>query len=179
MLRRLFLIVGMCAALAFVVAGCGGDDSSETTGGTDTSAAAAEEPSGAEETTEAAGGETGGKPTVSVPDGPAPAKLETRDIKEGSGPAAKAGDAVTVNYVGVLYDNGQEFDASWNRGEPFTFTLGAGEVIPGWDQGVTGMKPGGQRELIIPPDLAYGSTENGPIPANSTLVFVVDLVSIN
>ena len=93
---------------------------------------------------------------MTVPKGAPPKKLESKEIVEGSGAEAKSGDEVTVQYVGVDYENGQEFDSSWSRNEPFTFTLGAGEVIPGWDQGVEGMKVGGRRELIIPPNLAYG-----------------------
>jgi FKBP-type peptidyl-prolyl cis-trans isomerase len=118
------------------------------------------------------------KPKVEVPKGPPPKKLVIRDLEEGNGPAAKIGDEVTVEYVGVLYKGGKQFDASWDRGEPISFTLGAGEVIPGWDQGIEGMKVGGRRELIIPPNLAYGSEGGGTIPPNSTLVFVVDLLAI-
>ena len=85
---------------------------------------------------------------------------------------------MTVQYVGVNYKTGKEFDASWDRGEPFSFTLGADQVIPGWDQGVAGMKVGGRRELIIPPQLGYGSTGEPPaIPPNETLIFVVDLLA--
>jgi peptidylprolyl isomerase len=119
------------------------------------------------------------KPAVTVPSGAAPAKLVTKEIIVGTGPEAKAGDSVTVNYVGVLYKGGKEFDSSWKRNEPFTFTLGKGQVIPGWDQGVAGMKVGGRRELIIPAELAYGKTGSPPtIPPNSPLVFVVDLLGV-
>jgi len=123
-------------------------------------------------------GTAGTKPTVHVPSGPPPAGLEVADLIPGTGPAAKAGDAVTVQYVGVLYANGQQFDASWDRGQPFQFTLGQGQVIPGWDQGVAGMKVGGRRELIIPPALAYGASGQGSIGPNQTLIFIVDLVKI-
>ncbi len=86
---------------------------------------------------------------------------------------------MTVQYVGVLYKDGKEFDSSWSRNEPFPLTLGAGEVIPGWDQGVEGMKEGGRRELVIPPELGYGEAGFPPaIPPNETLVFVVDLVEV-
>ena len=120
------------------------------------------------------------KPKVQVPDGPPPSKLQVKDITEGSGPEAKAGDNLSMQYVGVVYKTGKEFDASWDRGQPFDFTLGQGSVIPGWDQGIVGMKAGGRRELIIPPDLGYGATGSPPsIPPNATLVFVVDLISIN
>jgi peptidylprolyl isomerase len=123
--------------------------------------------------------DTGPKPTVEVPKGPAPQKLVVEDLKTGDGAEAKAGDQVSVQYVGVLYDGGKQFDSSWDRGQPFDFQLGSGQVIPGWDQGVEGMKVGGRRELIIPPNLGYGAQGQPPtIPPNSPLVFVIDLVSV-
>ena len=116
---------------------------------------------------------------MTPPSGPAPTTLVTKEIIKGTGAEAKAGDSVTVNYVGVLYKGGKEFDASWKRNEPFTFTLGKGQVIQGWDQGVAGMKVGGRRELIIPAELAYGKRGSPPtIPPNSALVFVVDLLGV-
>ena len=119
------------------------------------------------------------QPTVTPPTGPAPTSLVTKDLIAGTGRAAKAGDSVTVNYVGVLYNNGKEFDASWKRNQPLSFPLGQGQVIPGWDQGVVGMKVGGRRELIIPAKLAYGPQGQPPtIPPNSPLVFVVDMLGI-
>lgn len=119
------------------------------------------------------------KPTIAASDD-LPAQLVTNDIVEGEGPAAKAGDNLSMQYVGVVTDTGEEFDASWDRGEPFEFELGAGNVIQGWDQGIVGMKVGGRRELIIPSDLAYGEAGSPPsIPANATLTFVVDLTGIN
>jgi peptidylprolyl isomerase len=150
------LMVTIAVGVSLVVAGCGGGDSSTAT----TTAVKT-------------------KPTVEVPKGPPPKKLEVKDLEEGSGAEAKAGDEVTVQYVGVDYKNGKEFDASWDRNEPFSFTLGASEVIPGWDQGVAGMKVGGRRELIIPPELAYGESGSPPaIGPNETLVFVIDLVEV-
>jgi peptidylprolyl isomerase len=120
------------------------------------------------------------KPTVTVPSAPAPTKLVTKDLVVGTGQTVKAGQTVTVNYVGVLYKNGKEFDSSWKTGQPATFPLTAGGVIQGWVQGIPGMKVGGRRELIIPPGLAYGSKGSGTtIPPNSPLVFVVDLLSIS
>jgi peptidylprolyl isomerase len=117
------------------------------------------------------------EPKVTPPSGPAPSKLETKDLIVGTGPEAKAGQTVTVNYVGVLYKGGKVFDASWKRKEPFSFVLGKGSVIPGWDKGIPGMKVGGRRELIIPSSLAYGATGSGSsIPPNAPLVFVVDLL---
>ncbi len=118
-------------------------------------------------------------PTVKLPTGAAPTSLVVKDLKTGTGPAAKPGDQVSVQYIGVLYDNGSKFDSSYDHGQPFSFKLGGGQVIQGWDQGVAGMKAGGRRELIIPPGLAYGAQGQPPtIPPNATLVFVIDLVSI-
>jgi peptidylprolyl isomerase len=118
-------------------------------------------------------------PTVKLPTGSPPTQLQVKDLKAGTGAEAKSGDQVSVQYIGVLYDNGSKFDSSYDHGQPFSFKLGGGQVIPGWDQGVAGMKVGGRRELIIPPDLAYGAQGQPPtIPPNATLVFVIDLVSV-
>jgi FKBP-type peptidyl-prolyl cis-trans isomerase len=120
------------------------------------------------------------KPTVTVPTGPAPTKLVTKDLVQGTGQTVKPGQTVTVNYVGDLYKTGKEFDSSWKTGQPATFPLTAGGVIEGWVKGIPGMKVGGRRELIIPASLAYGKAGRPPtIPANSPLVFVVDLLSIS
>ncbi|HVY96274.1 MAG TPA: FKBP-type peptidyl-prolyl cis-trans isomerase [Solirubrobacterales bacterium] len=170
------LILAACAALAVIAAGCGSDSSTSTTA-TNSPSPSGEETAGAAQS--GAEAEKRTRPKVEVPKGPPPKELVTKDLIEGSGPEAKSGDEVTVQYAGVLYKTGKEFDASWNRGEPFSFTLGTGGVIPGWDQGVEGMKVGGRRELIIPPELAYGSQGVGPIPPESTLVFVIDLLSVN
>ena len=170
-MQRLLLIFGACLALS--VAGCGGNDSTTDSG----SIAASTEEAAAAKETESSNEKT--RPKVTVPKGAPPNSLVTEDLEEGTGAVAKAGDAVTVQYVGVNYKSGKEFDASWDRGEPFTFTLGAGEVIPGWDRGVEGMKVGGRRELIIPPELGYGTAGAPPaIPPNETLVFVVDLEAV-
>ena len=119
------------------------------------------------------------KPEIDFPDGPAPADLEITEIWEGNGPEAKAGDRVRVHYVGVAYSTGEEFDASWNRGDPLEFQLGVGQVIAGWDQGVQGMKVGGRRKLVIPSHLAYGERgAPGAIAPGETLIFVCDLVSV-
>ncbi len=119
-----------------------------------------------------------GKPEVDFPGGNPPDELEITDIWDGSGPVANPGDTVRVHYVGVAYSTGEEFDASWDRGDPLQFQLGAGEVIAGWDQGVQGMKVGGRRQLIIPPRLAYGDRGAGrAIAPGETLIFVCDLVS--
>src|SRR3954452_10944019 len=117
------------------------------------------------------------KPVIPKPVGQPPASLQGRDVVQGNGKPAESGDTLTVQYVGVSWSTGQEFDSSWSRGkEPFKFKLGAGMVIPGWDQGLVGMRAGGRRELVIPPTLAYGPKGQPPaIAPNETLVFVVDL----
>lgn len=104
-------------------------------------------------------------------------KLMIEDILVGTGDEVKVGDSVSVHYIGTL-QNGQEFDNSRKRGEPFSFTVGEGRVIKGWEEGLVGMKVGGHRILVIPPDLAYGENAIGPIPANSTLVFAIELMEI-
>ncbi|MEU8586278.1 FKBP-type peptidyl-prolyl cis-trans isomerase [Streptomyces sp. NPDC048664] len=119
------------------------------------------------------------KPEIDFPGGEPPADLEIKEIWEGDGPEAKAGDTVSVHYVGVAFSSGEEFDASWNRGTPLRFQLGVGQVIPGWDQGVQGMKVGGRRQLTIPPHLAYGDRgAGGRIKPGETLIFVCDLVGV-
>jgi FKBP-type peptidyl-prolyl cis-trans isomerase len=119
------------------------------------------------------------KPEIDFPGGNPPAELEIKDIWEGDGPEARAGQNVTVHYVGVSFSTGEEFDASWNRNSPFTFPLGGGRVIKGWDQGVQGMKVGGRRQLTIPAHLAYGNQSPTPaIKPGETLIFVVDLLSV-
>ena len=118
------------------------------------------------------------KPEIDFPGGEPPKNLEITDVWEGDGAVAKAGDTVAVHYVGVAYSTGEEFDASWNRGEPLQFRLGVGQVIAGWDQGVQGMKVGGRGSSVIPPDLAYGERGAGvSIAPGETLIFVCDLVS--
>jgi peptidylprolyl isomerase len=127
----------------------------------------------------ASAAKTGTKPAVTVPSGPAPTTLQKQDLIPGTGAEAVPGKKVSVQYVGVSYSTGKQFDASWDRGEPFSFTLGAGDVIKGWDQGVPGMKVGGRRQLIIPPGLAYGPAGAPPaIGPNETLIFVIDLLSV-
>lgn len=119
------------------------------------------------------------KPEIDFPGGEPPADLEIKDIWEGDGPVAKAGDTVSVHYVGVAFSTGEEFDASWNRGAPLKFQLGVGQVIAGWDQGVQGMKVGGRRQLVIPAHLAYGDRGAGArIAPGETLIFVCDLVGV-
>jgi peptidylprolyl isomerase len=119
------------------------------------------------------------KPDVSIPDTPPPTDLVIDDLVVGAGTEASAGQPVEVHYVGVAWSNGEQFDASWDRGDTFSFTLGAGQVIEGWDRGVAGMRVGGQRRLTLPPELAYGPRgAGGVIGPNETLVFVVDLVGV-
>jgi peptidylprolyl isomerase len=120
------------------------------------------------------------KPRVDVPaDTPPSYQLEVEDIEAGDGDEATPGKVVEVHYVGVSYKTGNQFDASWDRGDTFKFKLGGGQVIPGWDRGVAGMKVGGRRRLTIPPDLAYGQRgAGGVIGPGETLVFVVDLISV-
>jgi len=169
---------------AIVIAGCGSSGGSSTiTVGNENSADNALIKAGVAASAAAAKTPTSGplstEPKVTVPTGPAPTKLETKELIVGTGAEAKDGDTVSVNYVGALYENGKVFDASWKRKEPFTFTLGKGQVIPGWDQGIPGMKVGGRRELIIPASLAYGAKGSPPtIPPNAPLVFVVDMLSV-
>ncbi len=173
-MRKLLLIIGACLAL-FVVAGCGSDDSTTSSSGSTEEASAPEEADSGE--TESTKKKT--KPKVTPPKGAPPKQLVINDLEEGSGAEAKAGDEITVQYVGVNYKTGKEFDSSWSRSEPFSFVLGEGFVIPGWEEGFEGMKVGGRRELVIPPSLGYGSTGSPPaIPPNETLVFVVDLEAV-
>ena len=125
-------------------------------------------------------GSGGQQPTVTVPTGAPPTQLQSSDLIAGTGPAAKAGDSVTVQYVLATYSTHKVSSSRRGPVQPFTFTLGQGQVIPGWDQGVAGMQVGGRRELIIPPSLGYGAQSPGAgIAANDTLVFVVDLLKIN
>jgi peptidylprolyl isomerase len=119
------------------------------------------------------------KPEITVPEGPPSFQLELEDVSVGDGEEATAGRIVEVHYAGVSWSTGKEFDASWNRGSTFSFKLGQGDVIPGWDEGVAGMKVGGRRRITIPPHLAYGKRgAGGVIAPDETLVFVVDLVGV-
>ena len=118
-----------------------------------------------------------GEPTVSPVSGKPPTTLVVKDLKKGTGAAVKVGQTLTVNYVGISCSTGKAFDASYPRKQPFSFPLGQGQVIQGWDKGLVGMKIGGRRELVIPAALGYGATGSGSIKPNETLIFVVDLVS--
>jgi peptidylprolyl isomerase len=119
------------------------------------------------------------RPTITVPEGEPSSQLQTEDLEVGSGDEATKGTIAEVHYVGVAWSTGQEFDASWNRGDTFSFKVGGGQVINGWDQGVAGMKVGGRRKITIPPALGYGSRgAGGVIKGGETLIFVVDLVGV-
>jgi FKBP-type peptidyl-prolyl cis-trans isomerase len=179
--------------LALAASGCG-DSAEDTTIGsgtatqaqttqTTTTPAPAERAPKAKKVKPAPGeGDISTKPAVGKGRGRSPGNLVVEDLVVGKGKQAKSGDQVQVQYVGVLFKNGKEFDASWKGkrgGQPFPFTLGAGQVIPGWDQGVAGMRVGGRRKLVIPADLAYGAQGYPPdIPPNSALIFDVDLKKI-
>jgi len=167
------LALALTAALALAAAGCGSSDDNSSS----SDSSASTEPT----TTQAAPAtaEPRAKPKVKVPGGQPPKKLVVTDLIPGTGPAAKAGDPITVNYIGVDFDGGKPFDNSYDRGQPFPFQLGGGQVIPGWDRGLVGMKVGGRRQLTIPPDLAYGAQGSPPaIGPNETLVFVIDLKKV-
>ena len=169
--RKLIIVLGALGA-ALALAACGGSSSNIVLA---PSAGLTQETTTAAVTTPA--GLTT-KPAVTVPNGPPPKTLVVKDLIPGTGKAVSAGQTITVNYVGVLYKGGKEFDSSWQRNQPFTTPLSAGSVIQGWVKGLVGMKVGGRRELIIPPSLGYGAKGSPPtIPGNSTLIFVVDLLS--
>jgi peptidylprolyl isomerase len=173
-MRRYLLILPVLLA-AVALAACGGGSKSDETAAQPT-ATPTDPPPGKVTVT----GALGAKPTIKVtPENPTPpSTLVIKDLHKGKGKAAKPGNTVTVQYVGALYRDSSVFDNSWDRGKAFPFQLGGGNVIPGWDAGVKGMKVGGRRELVIPPDQAYGAQGSGPIGPNETLVFVVDLLKI-
>jgi peptidylprolyl isomerase len=178
-MRTPLLILCGLAALALTISGCGSGETKTASYSVDVpSSSATTDTADTADEDQAKPAKSAKKPKVTVPDSPAK-KLETEDIKKGTGATAKKGDAISVNYVGVGQKTKKEFDNSYDRGEPFDFALGGGEVIPGWDEGIVGMKVGGRRKLIIPGDKAYGPTGRPPsIKPNETLVFIVDLVEI-
>ena len=181
-MRSKLITLTLALVLSAGIAACGEDDEPASSGSGDEAAAT---PTPAETASEAGvealvqgiSKDTKSKPEVPAPQGDPPSELVIRDIVPGKGAKAKAGDEMSMQYVGNSWSTGQQFDASWDRGaQPFTFQLGAGMVIPGWDQGLVGLKKGGRRLLIIPPDMGYGAqgTPDGTIAPNETLVFVVD-----
>jgi len=191
-MKRLALILIACLGLAG--AGCGGSSSNGDPASSSEGTAPAEATS-TEAGTEATSTEPGPapkaltpdpskiqtdkkKPKVTVPKGVSTKKLTFRDLEEGSGPEAKSGDTLTVHYVGVGFKTKEEFESTWED-KPYTFVLGGGEVLPGLEQGLEGMKAGGRREIIVPPQLGYGAEGVEPaIGANEALVYVVDLLAV-
>jgi peptidylprolyl isomerase len=163
-MKRQVALVSACFAIALTFAGCGGDNS--------TAPASSGSPTSSGATGAAGPMKVSGSPTTT------PSGLQYWDIVVGTGATAVSGKGVQVHYSGFL-STGQKFDSSRDRGQPFVFQLGAGEVIKGWDEGVAGMKVGGRRQLRIPPGLAYGSSgAGGAIPPNATLIFDVELLGV-
>ncbi len=185
--RKLLLLV---TALALVAASCARSETETADAETTTAEEVAAEEVAEETTEEGVSAETaepdastgeeinGGKPDVEIAGGASPSELVIDDLIVGDGDVAANGDLLVMHYVGVLFDDGTQFDASWDRGDTFSFVLGAGNVIEGWDEGIVDMTVGSRRQLTIPADLAYGDNSPSPdIPAGATLVFVVDLVA--
>ena len=181
MIRRTATRALLALAVSASLAACGSDGGStpaataESTGpvACESRAATAEPPAGTStDLTEA--------PAVEGSDAPPPCELEIADVVVGTGAEAVEGSTVALKYVGAFYETGEEFDSSWSRGEDETLpvTLGSGGVIPGFDQGITGMHEGGRRMVTIPSELGYGEQGTGPIPGGATLVFVIDLVEV-
>ena len=182
-LTRISISLLLVGSLAVATVGCGDESTtasttrSSTTAGTKAGAGASST-NGAPVVADwdANSATAQGAPVVTVPVDPAPTELSIVDLVEGTGPEVEAGMLATVDYIGINFSNGVVFDASYGRA-PFTVNVGSGSVIEGWDTGLLGMKVGGQRQLIIPPELGYGAQARGEIPANETLIFVVDLRS--
>jgi peptidylprolyl isomerase len=187
-------IAAIAIALAVAVAGCGSSSSAAPgvvlapSGGSTADSTTVASASSSATTTSASSTSTSTtplpaalktRPKVTIPSGPAPKTLVVKDIIKGTGPVATANSTITVAYVGELYKNGTVFDASWDHPGAAPLTDPLANLIPGWQQGIPGMRVGGRRELIIPPKLGYGATAQAKIPANSTLVFVIDLRSIS
>ncbi len=176
MTRRALIALLLAGSLGTGLIACGSDDESASDD-TSTTISGPQRSIGDIDVSEPTN--TKEKPSVAVPDGKPPRGLQQRDLVQGTGPAAKSGDKITANYVGLSWSTGQEFDASWDRGDPIDVTLGAGNVIPGWDRGLVGAKKGTRRLLVIPPSQAYGAQGSPPaIGPNETLVFVVDLLGV-
>ena len=183
-MRSKLISLTLALVLSAGIAACGEDDEASSGSGAESAETATPAPTetasadGVEAIVQAIGEDTKSKPEIPAPQGDPPSELVIRDIVPGKGPKAKAGDQVSMQYVGTSWSTGEQFDASWDRGgQPFPLQLGAGMVIPGWDQGLVGLRKGGRRLLIIPPDLGYGPAGQGPIAPNETLIFVVDRVA--
>jgi peptidylprolyl isomerase len=167
----------LALTLIGALAGCGEDEEEPPQRSSETQAETSEEPSPSAQ--REALKDTSVKPVIPKPTGAPPRRLEKEDLVKGRGPAAKPGDTLTVNYVGVTFSTGDEFDASWDVGQPIDVPLGSGQVIQGWERGLVGIRKGGRRMLTIPPELAYGADGYPPtIGPNETLVFVIDAVEI-
>ena len=189
-LKRYIPLFLAALAISVIVSGCGNDDSqankyAEIAAKQEKNPPKIEDPK--EPTVKVSTGTPGPgegdinkKPVIPKQTGDAPTDLLAEDLIVGKGTAAKEGDQVAVQYLGVLRDTGKEFDSSWKRNQPFNLQLGAGQVIKGWDQGVAGMKVGGRRQITIPPNLGYGKAgAGGVIKGGETLVFVVDLLGVS
>jgi peptidylprolyl isomerase len=175
---RLHLIVTPLVALALFAAGCG-DDNDDEPSAQETATTQTDSPVVEEQAPPETSGALSKKPKLTQKSGDEPSELQKKDLIVGKGRAAGEGDLLTVNYVGATFKGNKEFDTSFGK-QPFQLQLGAGMVIPGWDQGLAGMRVGGRRELVIPADLAYGPAGSPPdIGPNETLVFVVDLLGVN
>jgi peptidylprolyl isomerase len=182
-MRAKLTILTLALVLGAGVAACGDDDEPSGESGAESASTATPTPTasadGIEAIVQGTSKDTEAKPEFPGPSGDPPTELVMRDIVKGKGPKAQPGDTLTMQYVGVAWSSGQQFDASWDAGQPFPFQLGAGMVIQGWDEGMVGMQKGGRRLLVIPPDLGYGAQgAGGAIGPNETLIFVVDLVEI-
>ena len=175
----------LAAAVALSAAACGSDDgSAQSSGGTTAGASSAQACETRSPTAEAPAGVSPDltvAPAVPTTDAAPPCDLEISDVVVGSGAEAVDGSTAAVKYVGAIYGTGEQFDSSWSRGadETLPVTVGAGQVISGFDQAVTGMKVGGRRMVVIPSDLGYGPNGQGPIPGGATLVFIIDLVQVS
>lgn len=183
--KRITQIVGITVVvlvLALLVSTFAGEDDDATDvasegSTTSTTAAAAADPIECA-TSDAGEVDTSTKPEITIPDGEPPTELECTDLVVGDGDEVALGDTIEVHYVGVKHSDGSQFDASWDGGEPVEFSLAAGSLIEGWTDAIPGMKVGGRRELVIPPDKAYGPAGSGHELAGETLVFVVDVISV-
>ena len=175
-MRTLLSVTVLFALTGLLAAGCGSSGHSSS-GNTQPGGASTTPPSSGAAPTVGNASNLSVKPQIGSGTAPKPTQLVVKDLVVGTGAAATPSSTVRVQYVGVNYDNGQEFDSSWSRGQPADFPLNG--VIPGFSQGIVGMKVGGRRELVIPPDLGYGARGAPPaVGPNETLVFVIDLVAV-